>query len=67
MKKHYLITYQQRSHGRSEWQIANDTTDKDPGVWLAEVCESHEETAVTVLLSAVEITAAGFKAASKVI
>lgn len=67
MKKHYLITFQQKWHERTDWQTANAVTDKDPGVWLAEMTKKHEEVAKTVLVSAVQITQAGYKAAKEAI
>lgn len=63
MKKHYLICYQQKWHERSDWQTANAVTDKDPGAWLAEMTKKHEIVAATVLVSAVQITQVGYKAA----
>lgn len=67
MPKYYLLTYQQRRRGTTDWQIANDATDQDPGVWLASLIEKCDETHASVLLSAVEITEAGFTALQKLV
>jgi hypothetical protein len=50
-----------------DWQIANTVTGKDPAVWLADHVTNYGDSATTVLLSAVPITAAGFKLAQDVI
>lgn len=67
MKKYYLICYQQKRHERPDWQTANAVTDKDPGAWIAEMTNKHNEVATTVILSAVQITQAGYKAAKEAI
>ena len=56
MKKHWLITYQQREYGRELWQIANCATSKSPAQWLLDTHAVQIRPCATVLLFAVEIS-----------
>ena len=56
MKQHWLITYQQLTYGRDEWQIANSAIDIPPAKWLFDAYKELGNECVTVLLFAIEIT-----------
>ena len=59
--KYWLITFQQKTYGRADWQQANEVTNLDPGIWLAGVLERHRQTCESVLLAATPISAAAYR------